>query len=63
MAVQMTTCPGCGLGMPLSGKRYDRNFHASAECEWAADVWSAWSPDHDAAYELARDLIGSAERL
>jgi hypothetical protein len=32
MAVQMTTCPGCGLGMPLSERSYDRKFHASAEC-------------------------------
>src|SRR6266849_3874699 len=32
MAVQMTTCPGCGLEMPLSKRSYDRKFHASAEC-------------------------------
>jgi hypothetical protein len=165
MSVQMTTCPGCGLKMPLSERRYDRKFHASAECwsvfeevlavefqnavlfgqvqqltvdayavqhaggqhpdksvcvhlvglylmlergvapmevppllqrlanrtswlhfdppeargsltvyhvaiadsaqthasrarEWAAEVWRAWSPHHDAARELARDLAG-----
>ncbi len=32
MAVQMRTCPGCGLEMPLSERSYDRKFHASAEC-------------------------------
>jgi hypothetical protein len=32
MAVQMTTCPGCGLEMPLSERSYERKFHASAEC-------------------------------
>ena len=32
MAVEMTTCPGCGLEMPLSERSYERKFHASAEC-------------------------------
>jgi hypothetical protein len=32
MALQMKTCPGCGVEMPLSGRSYDRRFHASAEC-------------------------------
>ena len=32
MTVQMRTCPGCGLEMPLSARSYDRKFHASAEC-------------------------------
>jgi len=32
MTVQMRTCPGCGLEMPLSEQSYDRKFHASAEC-------------------------------
>lgn len=34
MAIPMTTCPGCGLELPASGRSYDRKFHASAEC-WA----------------------------
>ena len=170
MAVQMTTCPGCGLEMPLSKRTYDRKFNASAECwsvfeevlavefqdavlfgqvhqltvdayavqhaggrhpdksvcvhlvglylmlergvapmgvppllqrlasrtswlhldppearaaftvfdvaaaespqthalrvsEWAAEVWRVWSPHHDAARELARDLVVPAERV
>src|ERR1700737_4528265 len=32
MALEMRTCPGCGLAMPLSERSYDRKFHASAEC-------------------------------
>ncbi len=32
MAVQMSSCPGCGLEMPQSPRIYDRKFHASAEC-------------------------------
>jgi len=32
MTVSMRACPGCGLNMPLSDHRYDRKFHASAEC-------------------------------
>ena len=28
----MSSCPGCGLAMPLSERVYDRKFHASAEC-------------------------------
>ena len=32
MALQMRSCPGCGLEMPLSPRAYDRKFHASAEC-------------------------------
>lgn len=170
MAVQMRTCPGCGLEMPLSARSYDRKFHASAECwsvfeevlavefqdgvlfgqvhqltvdtyavqhaggrhpdksvcvhlvglylmlergvapaevppllqllatraswlhldppetrasltvydvavaespqthalcvrEWAAEVWKAWSPHHDAARELARDLVVPVRRV
>jgi uncharacterized protein DUF5946 len=170
MAVQMTTCPGCGLEVPLSKLSYDRKFHASAECwsvfeevlavefqnavlfgqvhqltvdayavqhaggqhpaksvcihlvglyrmlergiapvevppqlqrlasgtswpwldppaarasltvydvavaetpqthalrvrEWAAEVWSAWSPHHDTARELAMDLVGPVSRV
>lgn len=35
MALQMRSCPGCGLEMPLSERIYDRKFHASAEC-WSA---------------------------
>jgi hypothetical protein len=32
MALQLRTCPGCGLDMPLCERTYDRKFHASAEC-------------------------------
>ncbi len=32
MNAPTTTCPGCGLVRPLSERRYDRKFHASAEC-------------------------------
>ena len=32
MALQMRSCPGCGLEMPLSERVYDRKFHASPEC-------------------------------
>src|SRR5438067_2147473 len=32
MALQMRSCPGCALEMPLSERIYDRKFHASAEC-------------------------------
>jgi hypothetical protein len=28
----VSTCPGCGLELPTSDRRYDRKFHASAEC-------------------------------
>jgi len=30
--MEMSTCPGCGLEMPLSGRSYNRKFNASAEC-------------------------------
>ncbi len=30
--LQLSTCPGCGLEMPLSERPYDRKFYASAEC-------------------------------
>ena len=32
MALEMRTCPGCGLEMPRSERSYDRKFNASAEC-------------------------------
>lgn len=32
MDPRTTTCPGCGLEMPRSGRVYDRKFNASAEC-------------------------------
>jgi hypothetical protein len=170
MALQMRTCPGCGLEMPMGEQSYDRKFHASAECwsvfeevlaaefqnpvlfgqvhqltvdtyavqhaggqhpdksvcvhlvglhlmleqslapvevprklqrlairaswphldppeerasltvcdvaladspqthalrvrEWATQVWRAWSPHHDVARELAKDLVGPAQRV
>ncbi|MCM3904937.1 MAG: DUF5946 family protein [Pyrinomonadaceae bacterium] len=38
-------------------------MHALRVREWAAQVWRAWSPHHDAARELARGLIVPAQRL
>jgi hypothetical protein len=32
--------------------------HALRVREWAAEVWSAWSPHHEAVRELARGLVG-----
>lgn len=32
MPEEVSTCPGCGLVMPRSGRDYDRKFNASAEC-------------------------------
>jgi hypothetical protein len=34
--------------------------HAQRVREWAAEVWRAWSPHHDVARELARDLVSVA---
>ncbi len=34
MESRVTTCPGCGLELPATGREYDRKFHSSAEC-WA----------------------------
>jgi hypothetical protein len=32
--------------------------HALRVREWAAEVWKAWTPHHNAARELARHLVG-----
>jgi hypothetical protein len=37
--------------------------HALRVREWAAEVWRVWSPHHDAARELANDLVVPAERV
>ncbi len=36
--------------------------HALRVREWAAQVWRAWSPHHDVARDLARDLVWHEER-
>ena len=33
-------------------------MHALRVQEWAAQVWRVWSPHHDVARELAKDLVG-----
>jgi hypothetical protein len=61
-------CPGCGIEMPRSELHYDRKFaladspesHARIVRDWAAQVWQAWAPHHDAARELAQDLVHPA---
>ena len=37
--------------------------HALRVREWAGQVWRAWSPHHNVARELAKDLIGRRNRL
>ena len=32
MPGRMRTCPGCGVELPFSERKYDRKFNASAEC-------------------------------
>jgi len=56
MALQMRTCPGCALEMPLSGRRYDRKFHASAEC------WSVFEEVLAAEFQNAV-LFGQVHQL
>lgn len=56
MAVQMRTCPGCGLEMPLSARSYDRKFHASAEC------WSVFEEVLAAEFQNAV-LFGQVHQL
>ncbi len=36
--------------------------HALRVREWAAQVWRAWSPHHDVARDLAKDLAWPAQR-
>ena len=36
--------------------------HALRVREWAAQVWQLWSPHHDVARELVKELGGPAER-
>lgn len=56
MALQMRTCPGCGLDMPLSERSYDRSFHASAEC------WSVFEEVLAAEFQDAL-LFGQVHQL
>lgn len=37
--------------------------HALRVREWAAQVWRAWSPRHDVACGLAKELFGTADRV
>ena len=37
--------------------------HALHVRKWAAEVWRAWSPHHHVARELAKNLVGPAERV
>lgn len=56
MAHQMTSCPGCGLEMPLSERIYGRKFHASAEC------WSVFEEVLAAEFQNAV-LFGQVHQL
>ena len=56
MAVQMRSCPGCGLEMPLSERVYDRKFYASAEC------WSVYEEVLAAEFQSAV-LFGQVHQL
>ncbi len=51
-----STCPGCELVMPLSGRSYDRKFNASAEC------WSVFEEVIAAEFENAV-LFGQTHQL
>ena len=55
-ALQMRSCPGCGLEMPLSQRVYDRKFHASAEC------WSVFEEVLAAEFQNSV-LFGQAHQL
>src|SRR5262245_7848190 len=52
----MSSCPGCGLQMPPSGRTYDRKFHASAEC------WSMFEQALAAEFQNAV-LLGQVHQL
>ena len=47
MALQMRSCPGCGIEISLSERSYDRKFNASAEC------WSLFEEVLAAEYQNA----------
>jgi hypothetical protein len=56
MAGRLTSCPGCGLEMPMSDRVYDRKYHASAEC------WSVYEEVLAAEFQNAV-LFGQVHQL
>jgi len=56
MPLQMRTCPGCGLELPVGERGYDRKFHASAEC------WSVFEEVLAAEFQNAV-LFGQVHQL